>query len=277
MSIKKNLPNRPKTLTNAPKRTQVESRHPLNETKTAFGSEPVLSFGMSKQDYFKLRDYWYDKVQKSGHNELERFNEYNQGLVSSYLHRTIKSSATKQSNYAVSAYYDHLNTFLNHIEYIKASKHLQLKYKINRFFHEIKPRNKASKRLSDSVTYALNIYILKAIVSGASLESISRRLGQVKPIKSESDVAKLAQISISKRILYHTKGTNKNRLWMRMRLIHEVAMQYLVLSGQVDPEELYNLDLLGLDSVYVNKFISEQLGFEVKPKSIASRVSMHVY
>lgn len=277
-SLNSNGPNKPTVNSSVKSKTyKKQSPHPLNESLTVFGGETILEPGMSLEDYYTLRETWYDKIQKQGHIELERYNEYNQGLVSSYMAHNTKESAFNPNNYTAAEYYDYLSTFEHHLDYLFNQPAKRKAYKINRFFIPEAYKRSNQVILKRANHYDLNRFILKSITAGVNLEAISRYLGQVEPVKHESDRAKLASVYIKPSTFRAVQGTNKNKLWQRIRLIHECAWQYLILEGLVDAQTLYSMDLLGLDNRVVNKFISDELGVAVIAQSIAPRHALTIY
>jgi hypothetical protein len=254
-----------------------QSPYIVNESRTVFGSEVILSEGMSAEEYFQLREKWYRKAQEHGHIEIERYNEYNPSLTSAYMSQNTKKTIHDPLNYSASTYYDHLSTFANHIEYLLTQPTLRESYKINRFFVSMEPTRTNQTSISPVIQLDINRFILDGIILGCTLDGICDYIGRVKELKHASDLDRLQTLTLKPATFKAFKGTNKNRLWQRIRLIHECCWQFLILAGLITAEEAYSMDLLGLDNPVMNQFISSELGIPIVPQSLASRYSTHIY
>lgn len=212
-----------------------------------------LSPGMTVDDYLALRDDWYGKLKDNGFAELERFVNSDRTLSSSYLELPIKASSRTPSNYSAIEYYDYLQAFYNHLDYIKSSQHMSHTYKIHRFF--------------EPDVYESYKILLQCVLTGASYPACidylsintthSKRLRRVKSLTERN---KLALVGAQQGQAKYFVGKNHDKIWKDIRLMHECCFQFLLCSGLVSIEALKYLDLTGLDSKPVQLFIADYLG-----------------
>ena len=128
-----------------------------------------------------------------------------------------------------------------------------------------------------NVNYALNTYILQAIIEGISLRSLVKylRVGNLPSNKQEA--TQLQELCLDKRLQSSCVNLKLGMLHQRVRLIHECCFQYLVAAGLADLSELQYLDLLGLDNPLIQLDWQATSETELKFRSVVDKHYCNIY
>lgn len=128
-----------------------------------------------------------------------------------------------------------------------------------------------------NVNYALNTYILQAIIDGVSLRSLLKYLRLNKLPNNKRESTQLQELCLDKRLQAACVNLKLGMLHQRVRLIHECCFQYLVASGLADLNELQYLDLLGLDNPLIQLEWQATSDTELKFRSVVDKHYCNIY
>ena len=217
-----------------------------NTTKHFQGIGYHIPKSYNKSEVLELYKLWNEKLQKSGHRELEHFSSLQPGRSSPFFVEAHNQGIYKESNYTISAFYNLIQTYIN---YYMLSNESRERYKLNWPVYQL---------------------LIQDFAAGKSLITL------VDQLKTWAFYNRLPSKNTASRAYGANKGRSKYWTYISLRKIlnHCWLWHITDLNGELAAKDLEHLDFLGLDVPGTEELINslpatiEPIKLRIKSKAL---------